>query len=416
MRPSEKRGGVAGGGPEPARAQGDRGAPPNARCPHAPACVGCPWLGVPYGEQLRRKAALLDEALRTHGLSPSAAFVREPAAGSARALGYRCHARLVFRRRRGGDIMLGVYRPGTHSVLPAERCRVHHPGLEPVLVALLAAVERLGVAVHDERTGEGGLRYALARIAAASGAVHLTLVTAADPLPGLPALTEALRATASGLEALFVAVNTTRGNALLDGPPRRIFGPRALSESFGPITAVFRPDTFSQANPATATHAYGEAARWLGRRSLGTVVDLFCGVGVFGLRVAPPESRLFGIEVAPAAVECARDNARRLGRRAEYAAGPVDAHLRQLLPRLPVGGETDLLLLNPPRRGLGAEGHQAVGELTPRRIAYLSCNPESLASDLAILASRGFHPRRIRAFDMLPQTPHVEALALLERS
>ncbi len=369
---------------------------------------------MPYGEQLKRKQALLGQALGGQGFDPLR-LLSEPPAGSARAFGYRSHARLVFRRQRSGRVLLGVYRPGSHTVVSAEQCRVHHPGLEPLLVELRAAVEDLGLPVHDELSGAGGLRYALARVAEVSGARHLTLVSSLDPLPGLTKLVGLLQTSAARPESLFVAHNPSPGNALLDGPPRRLFGPRLLLERFSDIQIGFRPESFSQANPQTAARAYATAGTWLRLKDEAIIADLYCGVGAFGLVVARPGDQIFGVEAAEASIVTARENAHRLRRKAAYATGVVDGRIRELWPGLAATATVEVALVNPPRRGLGPEGRAAVASLMPTRIAYLSCNPLSLAADLHALEAFGYSVERVRAFDMLPQTPHIEALALLQR-
>ena len=149
-------------------------------CAHFPRCVGCPLVGEAYTAQLEAKAERLRAALAAH---PELSDVRvEPPAGSPTAFGYRNQAKLVFRSRlvppAGREVLLGVYRPGTHSVLPADACIVHHRLLQAVLRGLRAEVQRLGIPIFDERSRQGALRYALARASTARGEVHLTLVSA----------------------------------------------------------------------------------------------------------------------------------------------------------------------------------------------------------------------------------------------
>ncbi len=389
-------------------------------CAHFPDCVGCPLVGTTYGEQLRGKDAALRAALAAH---PRIAPVEpEKIFGSPLPFGYRNHAKLVLRKRRGRDgraeVVLGVYRPGTHSVLPAERCRVHDRRLLPFLVALRARIEESGIPIFDERSREGALRYALARISTESGAIHLTLVSAiADPA-GLDRLVERLRRDEPRLEAAFLCVNPTPGNSILSSDVRRIFGPRALLDRFGRLVLESRPDAFVQANPGVATRIYADAERWLDPRPHDVVVDLFGGVGGFGLALAPRVAAVLGIETSAAAVDCANGNAKRAHQgHVRYLAAPAEsaAALVREHGLAPEEGGRLLVVANPPRSGLSVGARDAIAALAPSSLLYLSCNPVTLARDLDALAEGGLSLRRIRPFDMLPQTPHVEVLALLDR-
>jgi 23S rRNA (uracil1939-C5)-methyltransferase len=335
--------------------------------------------------------------------------------------GYRNQAKLVLRRRRSregrSEVVLGVYRPGTHSVMPAERCRVHDRRLLPFLVGLRARIEESGLPIFDERSREGALRYALARISTESGAIHLTLVSAVADLPGLDRLVERIRRDEPRLEAAFLCVNSSPGNAILSPDVRRLFGPKALLERFGRLVLESRPDAFVQANPGVATRIYADAERWLEPAAGDAVLDLFGGVGAFGLALAPRVGRVLGIETSGAAVECANGNAKRAHQRhVTYVAAPAEGAgaLAREHGLVPVAGGRLLVVANPPRAGLSEAVRRAIVEFGPARLLYLSCNPATLARDLDALVAAGFSVRRMRPFDMLPQTPHVEVLTVLD--
>ena len=340
-----------------------------------------------------------------------------PIAGSARRFGYRNHAKLVFRSRRVGQerqTLLGVYRPGTHSVMPADACAVHDRLLQPFLRDLRREVEEREIPLFDERRRAGDLRYALVRSSRLREKLHVTLVSATPDPPWLKPLMSALRQRHASLESAFLCTNPTPGNALLSPDIRRLFGPAALLERMGPHVLESRPDAFLQANPDVANHLYGAARRALRVPEKARLLDLYCGVGAIGLSVARPEDQLLGIESSPSAVACAERNAGRARhRRARFVAGSAN-DARRLATEHDMASP-DAILANPPRKGLGASVVAQMIELGPRQILYVSCDPDTLASDLARLGQGGYRLRRVQAFDMLPQTPHVEALAVVER-
>lgn len=385
-------------------------------CAHFPQCVGCPLVGDPYPAQLAAKGERLRAALARHP-ELAGARIDEPA-GSPAAFGYRNQAKLVFRGRFvpgiGRQVLLGVYRPGTHSVVPAESCIVHHRLLQPLLRDLRAEVERLAIPIFDERNRTGALRYALVRASTARGEVHLTLVSAVADPPALGELVRRLRRAHRELTATFLCVNPTPGNTILSSDIRLLHGRPALVERFGELALESRPDAFLQANSAVAARIYATALRWLQPAPNDVALDLYCGVGALALHVAPHVARVVGIEAQESAVACAAANARRAGaRNAAFVAAPAE-HARRVLAEQGVDAVT-LVTVNPPRKGMSAAVLATVADVAPRRILYVSCDPTTLARDLALLAARGYRTQRVRAFDMLPQTPHVEAVALLER-
>lgn len=380
--------------------------------------MGCPWVGRGYAEQLAEKAERLRRALAAH--TELGRYRLVAPSGSPERFGYRNHAKLVFRTRRaarapGREVLLGVYRPGTHSVLPADDCAVHDRLLRPVLLDLRRSVEGLEVPIFDERRRTGDLRYALARCSRLSGQVHLTLVAARSRPRWLSELVRGLRRRHGNLESVFLCTNPTPGNVLLTRDVRRVFGPPALLERLGERVLESRPDAFLQANPGVASNLYRAAARALELDGPARIVDVYCGVGSIGLSVARERDRLYGLESSASAVACARRNARRAGvRHARFRDAPAEGLAR-------FASEHDLfrpdaVLVNPPRKGLAGTVARQVADLEPAKILYVSCDPETLARDLGRLASRGYRLERVQAFDMLPQTPHVEALALLSRS
>jgi 23S rRNA (uracil1939-C5)-methyltransferase len=340
--------------------------------------------------------------------------------GSPRQAGYRNHAKLVFRTRRNREsldqeLILGVYKPGTHSVMPAESCIVHHRRLQPLLRTLLEEVQALEIPIFDERTGEGALRYALARTSDHAALTHLTLVSATENIAKLNTLVLRLQHRHRELESIFLCINAEHGNNLLTPDIRQIKGPPALREKFGDLILESRAGAFLQANTEIASRIYSTAAKWLDVWSADGVVDLYCGVGALGLSSINHNTRLLGIEASEAAIECAQANARRLKRhRAEFVAAPAENVLE--IATAKGFSEPSALIVNPPRKGLSEAAGQAIIKLAPRKILYVSCDPETLVRDLSAFAREGWATRRMRVYDMLPQTPHVEVMALLERS
>jgi 23S rRNA (uracil1939-C5)-methyltransferase len=378
-----------------------------APCPHFPRCAGCPWVSVPYPEQLARKAERVREAVAAYPALAGAALL--PVRPAPRVFGYRSLVKLVARRVRG-DLRLGVYRRGTHQVVDARQCAAHDALANAVLAKLAAAILRLGVPTWDEGTREGWLRYVLVRVGARRRA-QVVLVVRDRSFPRERELLAALRGV-RGVAGVVLNLNADPGNVILGKQFAAASGARTLAERMLGVEVESRAGSFQQANPRAARAAYARVVELADVSPRARVLDLFCGVGVVTIALARAGALAHGVDASELAIADARANAAKLGvRGARFSAGDAGAALREMVA---AGGRVDLVTLNPPRRGAGPGVCEAIAALAPRRIVYMSCDPDTLARDLADLAARGYATRSIEPYDFLPHTEHVEAVALAE--
>ncbi len=378
-------------------------------CPHYPDCVGCALIGTPYGAQLLRKQGELAEALRAY---PRLASVGVPAVvGSASAFGYRNQAKLVARTTRAG-FLLGIYRPGTHRVVDIRRCPVHHPLIAPVLEAVANVVERYALPVYDEDSRSGVLRYVIVRVSAWMRATQIVLVTHGRHFAHKREVVQALRRVRS-VVSIVQNINSEPGNAIFGSEYVALTRETALIERLGFLKLKTHAGAFVQANLGVARKLYEHARAWAAPRDEDTVVDLYCGVGALTFYLAAQAKFVVGIEASPIAVADAKENIRVNGfHNVRFHCGDAAETLAVLMPRLP---RVDVVTLNPPRKGADVSTREAIVRCAPRRVVYVSCNPATLAGDLDWFAAHGYRTAAVRPFDLLPQTDHVETVALLER-
>jgi 23S rRNA (uracil1939-C5)-methyltransferase len=381
----------------------ERVAPP---CPTHHRCGGCPLACWAYAAQVEWKRELVVEAMATQLLDlPVAACVPSP-----RPFGYRGNAKYVFGNDRDGKLVLGAYAPRSHEIVDMSGCPVGEPALADVAAILVTLLVQHAVAPFDEVRRTGLLRYVILR-ANADGKVLVTLVTGQESWPGAVALARELAAACPAVLGVVHNINSASGNALLGESESLLFGSAFIEDTIGPARVRLGPRSFAQANRLVAGRAYHDiiaAAARLG--SIVRVVDAYAGAGGIALSLAPLAREVVAIEENQAA--CATAQAF-LAERApdgnlRIVIGDVADHLAQV-------GTADLVVLNPPRKGCTSAVLAAVAQLRPRLVAYLSCNPASLARDLAALAHLGLRTLGITPYDMLPHTPHVEALALLAK-
>jgi 23S rRNA (uracil1939-C5)-methyltransferase len=368
------------------------------------ACGGCVLEHLAYEAQVAWKGARLARALAP---SPVDACVPSP-----QPLGYRNRSKLVYGLDEHGRAVLGAYAPRSHRLVDLVGCRVAAPPLDEVAGVLRDLLAAHAVAPFDEQARTGTLRYAVLRVNHA-GAVLATLVTAARAWPDGPSLARALRAARAEVVGVVQNVNPTRGNALYGADEVVLDGAATIEERVGAVRLRLSSTAFFQINRAIAERLYGDARAAAGldrgRGGGAEVVDAYAGVGGLALTLAAGAATVIGIEENPAAVADAQASAALNGaENARFLVGDVGARLGEL-------ARADVVVLNPPRKGCAPAVLDAVARLGPRRVLYVSCAPDTLARDLAHLAARGYAVVDVTPYDMLPQTPHVEALAVMRR-
>jgi 23S rRNA (uracil1939-C5)-methyltransferase len=373
-------------------------------CPAHGPCGGCPLQHLEYAAQVRWKGARVKEALSHH---PSLAGVPVAACvPSARVLGYRNQAKYVYGRdQASGRLVLGAYLPRSHDLVDLAGCQVVEPVLDQVAHVLRDLLDARGVAPFDEVRRTGLLRYVVLR-ANSAGAVLVALVAARE-WPEAAGLASELQARAAAVSGVVLNVNAAPGNTLFGDEERTLAGRPNLEDEIGPVRVELASRSFFQLNRETAGRAYQDLQRAVAALGpVGRAVDAYAGAGGIAFCLAPLVSQVVAIEENAAATAAAAAFAQRRGLPVRFET--ADAALA--LERIP---DADVVVLNPPRGGCAPEVLAAVARLRPRLVAYLSCHPGTLGRDLDLLQRLGLSAREVLPYDMLPHTPHVEALALL---
>jgi 23S rRNA (uracil1939-C5)-methyltransferase len=380
-------------------------------CPHYPYCIGCPLSNVPYPAQLLKKRESVAGSLAGY---PSLVHTEVPEVIAApHRLGYRARIKLVVRRTRG-EIATGLYVPGTHRVIDISLCPVHPRPVNQVLGYLKKKILELGIEPYDERDDSGQLRYLDFRYSFARRELSLTLVTRHRDFPQGGALARSLSRKFSFINGVIQNVNEQHGNVIWGDRYRIIAGRDTLLENIGSLILGFPAGVFSQANPSSAKRLYDLVAEMAALNGLQTVLDLYCGVGPISLYLAGSARLVWGIDDSPVSIDTAKQNARRNGiSNCRFFQADVAGKLAETKKTL---GEIDLVVLNPPRKGVQPAAMEAILEVNASNLIYVSCNPTSLARDLAKLVDHRYRVRRLQPLDMFPQTEQVETVVLLTRS
>jgi 23S rRNA (uracil1939-C5)-methyltransferase len=386
----------------------DRPSPARVRpaCAAYGPCGGCVLQHFDYAAQVAWK----ERAFRARfaALPALADVAIKPVVPSPVSLGYRNKSKLVAGRDQTGRLILGAYAPRSHAVVDLTGCAVAEPPLDAVAATLRDLLAAQGIQPYDEVRLRGTLRYVVLR-ANADGAVLVTLVTATDDLPEADALVSALRAAHPVIAGVVQNVNPSRGNAIFGTHERTLAGASTFEDRIGDVRLRVSSRAFLQANRHIAAVAYARLAEAVALTGPERVIDAYAGVGGIALTLAPRAAAVVGFEEHAAAVDDAAVSAALNGiGNARFVAGDAG----ELLAR---ESAADVVVLNPPRKGCAPAVLDRVAALGPRTVAYLSCAPETLARDLELLHQRGYRTRDITPLDMLPHTPHLEALAILDR-
>ena len=393
-----------------ARSVGAHREPYESPCPHFPNCVGCPFIKLPYPEQLLRKRDIVQRAFTEY--SSLAAVEIPPVAPSPERLGYRARVKLVVRRNRG-EVAVGLFVPQTHRVIDISSCPVHPRPVNQVVYYLKKKLVELGIAPYDERNDSGDVRYLDFRYSFARKELSVTLVTRHESLPQGEALADALHHRFPFITGVIQNVNEERGNVIWGKSFRMLGGRDTLMERIGDLKLVFPAGAFSQANPFTARKLYEHVRALADLKGVETVFDLYCGVGPISFYLATSARQVWAVDDSELSITTAKQNGRRNGRgNCRFVAGEVATILSQWKQSIP---DVDLIVLNPPRKGIQSAAIMELLEIGAPRLIYVSCEPKSLARDLNKFNEHGYRITHVQPFDMFPQTEEVETVVKLEK-
>ncbi|CAA0346582.1 23S rRNA (uracil(747)-C(5))-methyltransferase RlmC [Klebsiella oxytoca] len=364
-------------------------------------CRSCQWLELPVSQQLADKMADLRTLLADAPVADWCAPVCGPESG------FRNKAKMVVSGSVERPLLGMLHRDGAPEDLTD--CPLYPPGFAPVFAALKPFIARAGLTPYNVARRRGELKYILLTESRLDGGMMLRFVLRSETkLAQLRAALPALQAQLLQLKVITANIQPVH-MAIMEGE-REIFltDQQALAENFNGVPLWIRPQSFFQTNPVVASRLYATARDWVRQLPVNHMWDLFCGVGGFGLHSATPEMRLTGIEIAPEAIACAKQSAAELGLN--------NLHFQALDSTQFATGEgdiPDLVLVNPPRRGIGDGLCDYLNRMAPEFIIYSSCNARTMAKDIARLA--GYRIERVQLFDMFPHTAHYEVLTLLVR-
>ena len=378
----------------------------NRECPVAKLCGGCDFWHMDYEEEARLKADRVRNCLNRIGGEnlEDLSILSAPTCYS-----YRNKAQYPVAAKKN-KAYAGFFRAGTHQVVENNRCLILPREADDVKNAVIDYVNQFRVTAYDEEAHKGLLRHIYVRRGAVSGQVLVCLVINGRKIPREEELITRLKKI-PGFTTLVLSVNTKQGNAVLGDEFITLYGPGYIEDTLCGLVFRLSPRSFYQVNHDQAERLYNAAISQAEITKNDTVLDLYCGVGTITLAMAGAAGKVIGVEVIPQAVEDAKDNAKRNGiENAEFFCGDAGQAALELEAK---GIQADVVVVDPPRKGLNADTIEALHRFSPRRIVYVSCDPATLARDVALLKERGYTLKNAQAADLFPRCSHVESIVCL---
>ncbi|MHB2015581.1 MAG: 23S rRNA (uracil(1939)-C(5))-methyltransferase RlmD [Candidatus Xenobia bacterium] len=374
-------------------------------CPVFWECGGCQLQHIDYPTQLALKTRIVEDAVRHVARLKDVPV--ETCLGMDRPWSYRNKVQFVVAH----GPTLGLYARGTHRVVGMETCAIQHPLNNQVLQTARDALRVVRWQPFDEASGQGVLRYIVARVTEEPAAVMVTFVVTHADVPRKSQLIGILRSQVPGLRGVLLNVNERPGNTILGARFETLWGVEHLEEHVAGLAFRISARSFFQVNRTMLLRMYETLERLLPLTKDDVVLDGYCGTGTLSLPLARRAGQVVGIEAVAPAIDDARDNAALNGfTNVRYEVGTVEG----VLPRL--NECFTAATIDPPRKGCEPVVLETFARMGISRIAYVSCNPVTLARDLGRLSELGYTTRLIQPLDMFPQTAHVECVAQVVRA
>ena len=385
------------------------------RC-NVTACTSCAYKNISYACELDIKRMDVAEAFIKSGL-PEVKVSSITA--SPTLVGYRNKAQYPIARAKDGEYLIGFYAPKSHRVTEARKCPLAPPIFAEILNTSAAFFKKHDLSCYDEESGTGLLRHIYLRRGEVSGEILLTIVINGRSLPNSDEFVADVCNKYPDVVGILININEKNTNVILGDEYTVLYGRDYIFDTLGGVNLKITAPSFYQVNRAAADLLYAKAKELAAPTKDDVVLDLYCGAGSIGLSMANEAKEIIGIEIVNSAVECAKFNAENnsITTAKFYTGDAKDAE--KLLERAESErGEKiapDVIILDPPRAGCDEKLVRYTASLSPKRIVYVSCNPQTLARDVAVFKSLGYETNEVFAFDLFPATGHVESVVCLTR-
>lgn len=374
-------------------------------CPVSKKCGGCQMIDVPYEKQLETKQKEVESLLKGICKVHKITGMEEP-------FHYRNKVHAAFGYRKGEPIS-GVYKEGTHEIVPVEMCLIEDKKADEIIGTIRSMLKSFKIRTYDEDTGYGLLRHVLVKRGFATGEVMVVLVTTSPVFPSRNNFVKALREKHPEITTIIQNLNDRSTSMVLGDKEKVLYGRGYIEDVLCGYRFRISSKSFYQINPVQTEKLYAKAIEAAGLTGKERVIDAYCGIGTIGIVASGKAKEVIGVELNRDAVRDAVDNAKRNDvKNIQFYNNDAG----RFMVNMAANGElVDVVLMDPPRSGSTEEFIQSVAIMNPERVVYVSCNPETLARDLKLFEKKGYKAVEAWPFDLFPHTGHTEMVCRLVR-
>lgn len=376
-------------------------------CSVSKKCGGCQLVDMAYKEQLKRKQRQAEQLLKEFGKAKPIIGMEEPAH-------YRNKVHAVFAFQKGKGIVSGIYQEKSHRVIPVDGCLLENEKADEIIRSVRELAKSFKYKAYDEDSGYGLLRHVLIRVGHVTGEIMVVLVLGSPILPSKNHFVKELCKLHPEITTILLNINGKRTSMVLGEKEQVIYGKGYIEDELCGRRFRISAKSFYQVNSVQTEALYAKASEYAQLTGKETVVDAYCGIGTIALAVAGQAKKVIGVELNKDAVRDAVTNAKiNQIKNADFYLNDAGRFLTQMAD---AGEKVDVVFLDPPRSGSTEEFLEALLRISPKKVVYISCNPETLARDLKYLTEKSSYcVREITPVDMFPFTENIEAVCLLSK-
>lgn len=375
------------------------------KCPYMKKCGGCQSIDVPYEKQLADKQKEMQKLLGKFGKV-------QPIIGMKNPYHYRHKVHAVFGYEKGTAIS-GIYEEKSHRIVKIDRCLIEHEKADEIILSVRSLLKSFKIRTYDEKTDMGLLKHVVVRVSKSTGQIMVILVLRSPILPSKNNFAKALVKLHPEISTIVFNVNEKRTTMVLGKRDIVLYGKGYIEDSLCGVKFRLSPQSFYQVNPEQTEVLYAKAMEMAQLSGKETVIDAYCGIGTIALVAAKKAAKVVGVELNAEAVKDARENAKQnKASNATFVCGDAGKWMVGMAEQ---GQKADVVFMDPPRSGSDEAFLSSVCKLSPKKVVYISCGPDTLARDLGYLTKHGYKVQKIQPVDMFPMTGHVETIVLMTR-
>ncbi len=373
-------------------------------CKYKKKCGGCDYQGISYEEQLNKKQKYINKLLGKYGRIHNIVGMKNP-------YNYRHKVNAAFSFTRQGKIIAGTYKEGTHDVVDIPECQIEDLECKKIINDIKLMLKSFKIKTYDEDTGYGLLRHVMVRKSYYNKEIMVVLVLSSPILPSKNNFVKALRKNNPNISTVVINVNDKKTSMVLGERNIVIYGKGFIEDQLCGMTFRISPSSFYQVNPEQTEKIYYKAIEYAKPSMKKKMIDAYCGTGTIGLVMSKKAKEVIGIELNPDAIKDAVTNAKKNNsKNIKFYNEDATEFMLKLASK---DERIDVVVMDPPRSGSTSEFIDAAAKLSPGRIVYVSCNPETLERDLSYFAKKNYKVKEMTPYDQFPFTKHIEVVSVL---